>query len=781
MFTNYLKTSIRILLRNKLFSVINILGLAIGMACFILIFLWVKDELGWDRFHENGDRLYRLLHRDHSDPEFVWTTTPTPMAPLLKEKIPEVEMCTRYWSWIGLVKIGDKVFFEDAIRLVDPSFLSMFTFHFLQGNEDSALPDLDAVVLTESAAKKYFGSENPLGKMLNISDSLDLTVTAVVEDPPKKSHLQFSLLLHINHIPGYRLSSWASDYPSYIMLQEGAAKEVVVQKIENEWRILDPDGTEYSDLQNIQEIHLNEYGSPGKIIQVYTFSVIAVLVLIIACINFMNLATARSAKRAREAGLRKILGARRFQLIVQFLGESMVYTFFALIFAWILVELFRPVFNNLTGKEIEIAYNDPVLIISIVIVFAFTGIFSGSYPALVLSWSKAVHVLKGEKLNYPGSKFLRNILVVFQFFVSTLLIICITTIYKQLWYINNKDLGLNPENILVLPFSGAFAPKYDAIKDELMRNPSILYVSGCSNLPADVNSHVGMNWEGNEDDQGIGIDYFMADYDMVEAMEMEMVDGRSFSERFAGDDSIAYIINESALKRMGIENPVDHPVDFQHPYFPDRFSKGKIIGVVKDFHHHPLREQIIPLAMRIYRPWYNYLVVKIEPVNIQETIDYIQGVARKFAKDYPFGYSFFEDEIAALYATEIKVKDIVIYFAILSILISCLGLYGMASFTAEQYTREIGVRKVNGAAVRSIVSFMMKKSTKWISIGLALGCPVAWFIMRKVLTNYAYRTDISWWIFLLTVLIVSLMGIIAVGYQALKVATRNPADSLRYE
>jgi len=354
-------------------------------------------------------------------------------------------------------------------------------------------------------------------------------------------------------------------------------------------------------------------------------------------------------------------------------------------------------------------------------------------------------------------------------------------IYKQLWYIQNKDLGLNKENVLVMPFDEAFVSRYDAIKNELLRNPSIKYISGMSNLPTHVNSRVGMNWEGNPDDQGIGIDYFMADYDMIEAMEMEMLFGRSFSEDFAGDDSIGYIINKTALDRMGIQNPVGHPVEFQHPYFPDRFSKGKIIGVVKDFHHRPLRDQIVPLAIRIYRPWYNYLILKISPDNIQETIAYVERVARKFAPDFQIPYSFFEDEINALYAPENKVRDIVIYFAILSIFISCLGLFGLASYTAERFTKQIAVRKVNGASTRNIVFQLIREFNKWIAFGILFGCPVAWFTMRKVLMNYAYRTDFSWWIFLVTVFVVAIMGVVAVVHQALKAATRNPADSLRYE
>ncbi len=781
MFRHYIKTSLRILLRNKVFSFINVLGLSIGLACFILIFLWIKDEIGYDRFHEHADRLYRLLQKDHANPDFVWTTTPTPLGPILKENIPEVEAFTRFWSAGGLVKYEDKVFFEDEIKLVDPYFFQMFTFPFVQGTMKTVLPNIDALVLTESTAKKYFGNENPVGKRLHIQDTLDLTVTAVIKDPPRKSHVRFSMLLHINLVPEYRLTSWASDYPTYILVSEGAKKDTVVKKIENLWRLVDPDGTDYSDLQPLTEVYLNEYGAPGKIIQVYTFSVIAILVLVIACINFMNLSTARSLKRAREVGLRKVIGANRSQLITQFLGESITFAFIALVFAWILVELFRPLFNVLTGKEIEIAYSDPVLLLFLVMILFFTGLFSGSYPAIVLSSFKSVNTVKGESASHPGSKLFRNILVVFQFFISVVLIVCIMVIYKQLWYIQNKDLGLNRENVLVMPFLSEFAPRYDAIKDELLRNPNIKYVSGMSNLPTAVNSHVGMNWEGNPDDQGIGIDYFMADYGMIEAMEMEMLYGRSFSEDFAGDDSIAYIINESAMERMGITNPVDHPVEFQHPYFPDRFSKGKIIGVVKDFHHRPLREQIVPLAIRIYRPWYNYLVVKISPEDVQETVSYIQGVAMKFASDYPFEYSFFDDEIKAQYAPENKVKDIVIYFAFLSIFISCLGLFGLASYTAERHTKEIGIRKASGATIRSIVFFLTTASIKWIAIGLLLGCPVAWLIMRKVLINYAYRTNLSWWIFLITVIIVTVMGMVAVTHQAIKAARMNPADSLRYE
>ncbi len=781
MFSNYLKTSLRIILRNKVFSFINVLGLAIGLTCFILIFLWVSDEIGYDRFHKNADRLYRLLQKDRDNPDFLWTTTPTPLGPLLKENIPEIEAFTRYWSGGSAVKYEDKLFWESDIRLVDPSFLQMFTFPFIEGDLESALPNVNALVLTESTAKKYFGEEDPVGKVLNIRDTLNLTVTAVVEDPPRKSHIRFSMLLHIDLVPEYRLTSWASDYPTYVMLIKEARKDSVVRKIESVWRSIDPEGTDYSDLQPVAKIHLNEYVGPNKGLLVYTFSLIAGLVLIIACINFMNLSTARSTKRAREVGLRKVVGAKRSQLITQFLTESALFAFFALTIAWILVELFRPAFNHLTGKEVEIAYSDPVLLLSLLIIFLFTSFFSGSYPAIVLSSFRTVQVLKGRSSIHPRNNILRNLLVVFQFFISTVLIICIIMIYKQLWYIQNKDLGLNKENILVMPFSNEFVSRYDAIKDEFLRNPNIKYVSGMSNLPTHVNSHVGMNWEGNTDDSGIGIDYFMADYDMIEAMGMEILYGRSFSEEFADDDSIGYIINKTALDRMGLEDPVGHAVEFLHPYFPERYSRGKLIGVVKDFHHHPLREQIGPLAIRIYRPWYNYLILKISPENIPETIAYVQGVARKFAPDFKIPYSFFEDEINNLYAPENNVKDIVIYFAVLSIFISCLGLFGLASYTAERFTKQIGIRKVNGASTGSVVFQLTREYTKWIALGLLLGCPVAWFIMRKVLMNYAYRTDLTWWIIAVTVFVVAIMGMIAVTHQALKAASRNPADSLRYE
>ncbi|UCG28154.1 MAG: ABC transporter permease, partial [Bacteroidales bacterium] len=443
MFRNYIKIVTRNILRNKVFSIINILGLAIGLGCFILIFLWVKDETGYDRFHENSDRLFRLLQRDHADPEFVWTTTPTPLGPLLKEKLPEIEAYTRFWSAGGLVQYEDKKFFESDIKLVDPYFFNMFTFPVVQGDQEVPMPDLNSIILTESTAQKYFGDSNPIGKSLNILDTIDLTVTAVIGDPPKKSHLRFAMLIHINHVPMYRLTSWASDYPTYILLREGANADTVIRKVEQEWRALDPEGTKYSDLQTITEIYLNEFGKPGKIIPVYTFSVIAVLVLVIACINFMNLSTARSSKRAKEVGLRKIVGASRSHLIVQFLGESMIFSFFALLVAWILVELIRPAFNNLSGKEVEIAYTDPVLVLSVLLIVILTGLLSGSYPALILSSFKSVNVLKGEIKRHPGSKTLRNILIVFQFFISVVLIVCIAMIYKQLWYIQNKDLGLN--------------------------------------------------------------------------------------------------------------------------------------------------------------------------------------------------------------------------------------------------------------------------------------------------------------------------------------------------
>jgi putative ABC transport system permease protein len=781
MFQNYIKTVLRIILRNRIFSFINIMGLAIGLTCFLLIFLWVKDELGYDRFHDKADQLFRILTKDHEDPDFVWTTTPTPLAPLLKEKFPEVISYTRYWSFGAMVRYKEKHFFEENIKLIDPYFFEMFTFPFIKGEKETALPDQDAIVLTESTAKKYFGDEDPIGKVLNIQNNIDLTVTAVIKDPPKNSHMRFSMLAHIDNVPEYRRTSWASDYPSYIMTHDKFTEKEVNRKIEGILRTIDPDATTYPVLQNVTEIYLNENGVAGKLIHIYTFSIIAVLVLIIACINFMNLSTARAAKRAREVGLRKIVGASRLQLIKQFIGESIIFSFIALFLAWILVELFRPGFNILAGKTIEIEYCDPILILSILIILIFTGLFSGSYPALILSSFKSVNLLKGEKIQHQGSISLRNILVIFQFFISVVLIITTIVIYKQLWYIQNKDLGLNKENILVTPFIGVMAPKYDEIKNYLLQNPNIYSVSGVSNLPTNVNSFVSLDWEGNKNDEGMGIFYMMVDYDLIETMGMKMLYGRSFSEEFAGDDSIAYIINEMAYKQMGIKNPIGHQVEFQHPYFPERFSRGKIIGVVKDFHHRPLREHIVPLAMRMYRPWYNYLVIKINPEDIQETISYIQASARKFVPEYPFEYSFFEDEINVLYSSERKIGDIVKYFALLSIFISCLGLFGLASFTAEQYTRQIGIRKVNGATVTSIVFLLTRGFTKWVCIALIPGFPVAWFIIKKILVNYAYKTEISWWIFLITALLVSLIGLFTVIAQAVKAASRNLADSLRYE
>ncbi len=781
MLKNYIKTAIRIISRNKAFSLINIIGLSIGLTCFILIFLWVKDEIGYDRFHEKADQLYRLNLKDHDDPDFVWTTAPTPLAPLLEEKIPEIISFTRYWSFFGMVKYEEVQFLEDDIKLVDPQFFEMFSFPFIKGNKETALPDLDAIVLTELTARKYFGEENPIGRVLNINKEIDLTVTAVIEDPPKNSHMKFTMLAHINNVPEYRRESWASDFPSYILTLDGSTEKEVNQKIEGILRTIDPGDTRYPVLQNVKQIYLNENGVPGKLIHIYTFSFIAILVLIVACINFMNLSTARSSMRAKEVRLRKIVGASRAQLIKQFIGESLFFTFIALFLAWVMVELFRPTFSILAGKEIVIEYHDPILILSLLVILIFTGLFSGSYPALVLSSFKSVTLLKNQKTSQPGSKSIRNILVVFQFFVSVVLIICTIVILLQLRYIQNKDLGLNKENILVTPFIESMAPKYDEIRNEFLKNTDIRYVSGVSNLPTNVNAYVMLDWEGNPEEEGIGINYIMADYDLIETMEMEMLYGRSFSENFANDDSIAYIINETAYKQMGIGNPIGHSVEFQHPYFPEKFSRGYIIGVVKDFHQRPLREEIIPLAMRMYRPWYNHLVIKINPENKQKTISYIQEVARKFAPEYPFTYSFYEDEISVLYSAEWKIADIVKSFAALSIFISCLGLFGIAIFTAEQYNMQIGIRKVNGASISSVVLLLLRDQIKLISLALIFGSPVAWIIARKFLVNYAFKTDIFWWIYPVTGLLVFSIGLLTVIIQAVKSANRNPAKILRYE
>jgi putative ABC transport system permease protein len=780
MLRNYLLLVFRILSRNKVFTFINVFGLSVGVAVSILIFLWVKDELSYDRFFPNGNRIYKVLTKDTANPDIIQTTSPFPLTPSLHELYPEIVNYTRFWLNPVLLKYRDIPYFDRQLALVDTGFFRMFSVNFIKGNPETALAELTDLVLTESTAAGIFKDEDPIGKVIETRDNI-YTIRGVIKDPPFNSHLQYDALGHIGNVPELRLSSWYFAGPSYVMIQEGKTKEEVESSIYDFYRSIDPATGGYPCLQNISNVYLNEYGRPGKLLYVFWFSLIAVLILIMACVNYTNLTTAQLTGRAKEIGLRKVAGSSRRNILIQYYGESLILIILSFIIAFILVELFRPVFNQLTAKQMVISYTDPVMMTGIISVLFITLIFSGSYPAFLGSSFKPVTILRGDLNKGLKGKNLRSLLVVFQFFIAITLIIITLYVSKQLNFIRNRDLGYNYEQVLTVPYNPDFQEKFDELKNELVKYPGILNVSATSLLPNNVTWQVTLNWEANPGEEGIPINYLMVDYDLTEIMEMEILQGRSFSPQFATDDSIAYIINETAAREMGLANPVGLKVEFIHNEFPERFRKGRIIGVVKDFIFKPLNRESGALAMRIYRPWYQFLLIRIDTRNIPLTISQIEETVKKFAPDYPFKYEFFIESFGEIYHSEILMGSIFKYFTFIAILISILGLYGQAYFALGQRIKEIAIRKVNGGSFSVLLRMLLFDFTKLVLIAYIVAVPVSFFTLRKIMQDWVYHTPISWWIFAISGGIALIIAVFTVFFRTYRVSLSNPAESLRYE
>ncbi len=787
MFKNYFKIALRNVVKYKGYSFINISGLAIGMACFILIFLWVQDELSFDKFHENAPELYRINTRDSENPDVITHNSSFALAPGLKEQYPQIAAFTRWWFYGNLVKYKDKVFKTHfKFRTADPAIFEMFTFPFIKGDPKTALTNLNSVVITQETAKKIFGNEEPMGKVLIVDNEREFTVTGVLKNIPRNSHLQFDYLAHIELMPKERLQSWEMVGDSYVMLQKNTSVEDFNRKIANFYRTRPPgpginiDTTYEPYLQPFTKIHLYEFGWPGRIKQVYIFSIIALFILFVACINFMNLATARSGCRAKEVGLRKVVGAQRGHIVRQFLGESIVLSFIALLFAVILVELLLPFFNNMLGKQTPgILSGNPVVLLSLAGITIITGIIAGSYPALFLSSFQPVKVLKGALNSGVKSSLFRTILVVAQFFISIVLIICTIIVYQQLNYILSRNLGYNKDYVISLPINNDYRKNYESFKNELIQNHGVSYVTAASSLPTQVGQGIGINWKGNPDDEELSVRFLMVDFDFIEAFDMKIVHGRSLSKTYATDAAEAYILNEKAVKLMGLESPLGTRVSFGEGL---RFEhKGIIVGVVKDFHFRYLYEEVGPFLLRIYPPWFEYLFVKMKPENILSTINHVEKISKKYAPDYPFEYSFLDDSLDELYKSERQMGRIFNYFAFLAIFISCLGLFGLAAYMAEQRSKEISVRKVLGASVQDVVLLLSREFIKWVVIANVFAWPVAYFIMNKWLQDFAYRTNINGLVFLFSSLLTIFVAIITVIFQAVKAATANPVDALKYE
>jgi putative ABC transport system permease protein len=787
MIKNYFKTAWRNLLHNKTFSLINIFGLALGMTCSLLIMLWVKDELRTDKFHENDKRLYRVMENQfYSGDISTFDATPGILAENIVKDIPEIQLASQIlWEEQPLFTVGNH-FDKEKGRYVQKDFLKMFSFGLSKGNSASALARPDAVVISKKLADKYFPGEDPVGKLIKIDSKENVIVTGVLEEIPKSSSLKFDFLM--SYDLWWKKNDWAKEWGNngprcYVMLAPNTSVDKVNAKIKNYIKSKDKKSNVDLFLQNYGESYLysnweNGKQNGGRIEYVRIFTIVAIIILLIACINFMNLATARSLRRAREIGVRKVVGAGKPQLIGQFIGESLFVSFLAMCLSLLIVALLLPSFNRLTEKDLAINLSDPSFLLTILILILITGVTSGFYPALFMSSLRPIIVLKGILKFKSGATYFRKALVVFQFALSIILILGMIIIYRQIDYIHNKNLGFAKSDLLYMPLEGELQKNFMTFKQELLKQPGIKSISSAQSSPLETGSSTsGIKWPGKDTTKLILFSNNPITYDYIKTMGIELVKGRDFGPDYSLD-TMNYLINEAAARKIGYKDPVGKELTMWD-------DKGVIIGLMKDYHHNSLHVPIEPLILRLFKKsWKTYwgnVIIRTEAGKTKQAIASMEKVFKQFNPGFPFKYYFTDEEISKNYKAEYTVSKLSRYFAFLAIFISCLGLFGLVTFTTEQRTKEIGIRKVLGASVPGIVQMLSKDFLKLVFIAAAIAFPVAWWAMHKWLADFAYRIDIGWWVFIVAGVSAVLIALITISFQAIKAAIANPVKSLRTE
>lgn len=780
MLKSYFKIGLRNLRRHPGYTFINVLGLAMGVAACLLIGLWVQDELSYDRFHENADRTYRVL-REFDIPDLRSTIeyTPSALAPTVVDNVAAIEMAVRVSQASPVVQRGTKQFVEPNFIRADDGFFDLFSFEMVRGDE--ALDRPGTLVLSEAMATKYFPEGDPVGQTLRVGDD-DLEVTGVMANVPANSHLQFDFVSTLESPP----PGWGyNNFITYVLLRAGQPRAAVSQHMADLiQRNTDPEGVQAGNafiphLQPITGIHLGqgvpvEIGSSGNILYVYLFAALAVFILLLACINFMNLATARSAERAKEVGMRKTLGARRAQLATQFLSESVLISICALVLGFLLCRTFLPLLNDLSGKELSmvILYGGPQILV-IVGLSLLVGLLAGSYPALVLSGYQPARVLKGTAQSAVGSARLRKGLVVFQFALSIALIAGTAIVFSQLQFMKSQGLGFDQQHVLLVERAGYLGDQRETFEQEIAQLDGVTHVTSGFSMPGTF--FINSMWQPVKPNaESHNMDYSFVGYDYIEALGIEMKAGRGFSRAYATDSS-AVILNEAAARDFGWT--ADQAIGQKITRGREEFT---IVGVTTDFHYRSLHAEVYPLALFAPRRGQRYVAARLVPDAIPQTLDGIQRTWKKFS-DLPLEYSFLADNLAAQYRAEDRLASIFSGFAILAILIGCLGLFGLAAFTAQQRTKEIGVRKVLGAGVANLIALLSKDFLKLVLIAFFLAVPLAYFGMQYWLEDFAYRIDIGAGVFLVAGVLALVIAMLTVSYHALRAALADPVKSLRYE
>ena len=809
MLRNYLTVAIRNLGRQKTFGAINILGLAIGMATCILIVRYIQDELSFDGWHTKADRIYRVIRETKSGGESGYLPhTSGALAQALQQDFPEVEKAVRVLPFFVDVRLGEKKF-EMNICVADPEMFEVFDFPFVKGNLETAFPNPNAIAITQSAAKRLFGDGDPIGKAITVESRHhggERIVTSVLKDVPRNATFRFDYVATAVFSEGANFAwrEWTTTggwrpVQTYFLLREGADVKALTAKLPSfieRYMGAEIRRTNAYHLQPLNRIYLyssHDYNLNwyGDINRVYQFGAIALLVLAIGCINFTNLTTAQSARRSREVGLRKVAGAYRAQLMAQFLGESVLIALFALVLALIAVKFVLLEFNAFFFKQLELDFlGDPVLAVTLLLIAVLVGLFAGIYPALFLSAFEPTETLKGTVRTGSRGQWIRKGLVVAQFAISIVLIVSTGIVYQQLDYIKNKRLGFSMDQMVIIPIfwtdqevksprEGLLAHRYVTIKQAFLAHPNALEATayrwwlgwgGGFLRTVRPEGHGGTDWR---------MPVLEVDEDYIDVFRIGLAEGRKFDPvAFPSDASSAFILNETAVKQLGWDDPIGKSFAVVRNWI----RKGTVIGVVRDFHYSPLREKIGPVVLVIQTGQFYNLGVRVKPEGMDETLAFFEKTWKQFVPaDQPFEYTMWDQQFEDIYSQERRVQTLTLLSSGMAILLACMGLFGLAAFSTEQRTKEIGVRKVLGASVSSIVILLSWMFARLVLIANLIAWPAAYFVMRNWLDYFAYRTDLSWWVFIAGGVTALLIALLTVGYLALRAALSNPIEALRYE
>lgn len=788
MIRSYLTIAWRNLLRSKAFSLINLSGLALGMACSLLIMLWIKDEKNVDGFHTNHQQLFSVYEREYAEGEVGASySTPGLLAEEMKRTLPEVEYASGYFWDRDIFRNGDKVFKQQGVW-VGNDFLKMFSFPLLQGDASNALQEPLSIAISKKMATSLFGSPSEaIGKTVQYGNKDNLVITAVFNDLPANSSLQFDYLRNWQQFLTLHpdQAKWSGQGPqTFIQLRKTANAASfgpsIAKFLDKYYTTQGPGLRKELGIQRFDERYLHSQfsnGVPagGRIEYIKLFSLVAVFILLIACINFMNLSTVRAAKRTKEIGVRKVVGAERSTLIFQFISEAMLLVFFSIILSLIVVQMLLPLFNHITSKQIAIPVTQPVFWLQLIGLGLITGFIAGSYPALVLSSLRPVKALKGILRFSNGALNFRKGLVVFQFVLSILLITGTITISRQVNFLQTRNIGYTKENLISIPLEGELNRQYAVLKQKALQQPGIKSISLMTGSPTGINSYQdSIVWEGKDPSYRPTMAIAYVGNDFVQTMGIQLLQGRDFSPAYSDKES-GFLVNEAAVQRFGFKNPLGQTLHLEGG------EQGPIIGVVKDFHLSSLHDQVEPMIIELSEKGWGTIIVRTEAGKTQQALTALGSLCKELNPAFPFSFRFADKEYEALYKSEQMIGSLSKGFAFLAILISCLGLLGLAMFTASQRTKEIGIRKVLGASVARVFVLLSGEFLKLVLIAFIIAVPFSWWLVHQWLDGYAYRTAISWWIFAAAGAVALLIAILTVSAQAIKAATANPVKSLKTE